>query len=82
MDMKGNCVLKIEFATPAAAKAAHASLKQEEEFKKRSESQVSQVGSFLLIEIKAEDVVALRATANSYLRALQTLESIKLEIDD
>jgi tRNA threonylcarbamoyladenosine modification (KEOPS) complex Pcc1 subunit len=31
----------------------------------------------VMIEIEAQDIVALRATANSYLRALQVFESIK-----
>lgn len=74
--MKGKCRIEVEFDSGADAKAAHDSLKQEEEFKKRSNSKVTASGSLLAVDIEGDDVVALRATANSYLRALQAMESV------
>ncbi len=43
----------------------------------RASSEVSKKGNDLIISIKADDVVALRATANAYLRALQVIEEVK-----
>ncbi|MFA6531224.1 MAG: KEOPS complex subunit Pcc1 [Candidatus Micrarchaeia archaeon] len=74
--IKGKCRIELKFDSEADANAAHAALKQEEEFKKRSDSRVSVSGKSLSVDIDGEDVVALRATANSYLRALQAIESV------
>ena len=74
--MKGKSRMEVKFDSEAGAKAALSALKQEEEFKKRSISKVTAVGSSIIIEVNAEDVVALRATANSYLRALQAMEAV------
>ncbi len=74
--MKGKCSITIEFASERCALAAVAALKQEEEFKKRSDSSISVKGKMFFVSIDADDVVALRATVNSYLRALQAMESV------
>lgn len=76
--MKGKSNVCIEFSSESDALAALTALKQEEEFKKRSNSKVSVNGRCILIEITADDLVALRATLNSYLRLLQTIESINI----
>lgn len=74
--MKGKCSITIEFGSDSDALAALEALKQEEEFKKRSESSINVNDKLLTVDIVADDAVALRATANSYLRVLQAMESI------
>jgi len=74
--MKGESQIKIDFDTEQDAQSALLALKREEEFKKRSVSNISVQGSTLVIDIEAEDIVSLRATVNSYLRYLQVFESI------
>ncbi|MBM3229797.1 hypothetical protein FJZ26_05170 [Candidatus Parvarchaeota archaeon] len=73
------CALEIYLPGAKAAKDACRALAQETEFKKRSLSSISPKGSKLVIRIKADDVVALRATINSYLRLLSVIESIEAE---
>ena len=74
--MKAECKIRIEFDSVREADAVLSALKQEEEFKKRSVSKVNVEGNALSVEIIADDMVALRATANSYLRYLQAINSI------
>jgi tRNA threonylcarbamoyladenosine modification (KEOPS) complex Pcc1 subunit len=74
--------MTVEFASDADAAAALTALKQEEEFKKRSDSSINVQGKSISVDITADDVVALRATANSYLRALQAIQSVNGGNDD
>ncbi len=80
--MKGKCSITIEFPSERDALAAVEALKQEEEFKKRSESFISVNNKSVSVEIRADDSVALRATVNSYLRVLQAIESVNGGNDD
>lgn len=77
--MKCSCEMTVDFASQKDAEAAVVSLKQEEEFKKRSESKVNVRGSSVHVSVVADDVVALRATMNSYLRALQAMSAVDEE---
>ncbi len=52
-------------------------LEKENSSQKRFSSKISMKGGKLTIRIEADDIVALRATVNSYLRYLQTMESVE-----
>lgn len=53
-----------------------AALKKETASGNRFKSRIFMRGQKLIIEIGAEDLVALRAAVNSYLRYLQAIESV------
>ena len=75
--MKSNAELRFYFDTEKKAEAAELALKQEEEFKRRSNSKVIKKGKEIIITVDSEDVVSLRANINAYLRDLQVMEGIK-----
>ena len=74
--MKSKCLMEVEFPDIKAVGAAAKALSHEGKVGARSKSRVTKKKKILAIEIAAGDVVALRATANSYLRALQVFENI------
>lgn len=61
------------------AKNIIAALEKESASSSRFSSRISAKDGKLVIRIEAEDIVALRATVNSYLRYLQTIESVQNE---
>lgn len=69
------CKAEMEVSFPSAREAENAvrSLLQETEFKGRSSSGLSRRGAKLIVQVKAEDPVALRAALNSYLRLISIL---------
>jgi len=69
--------VSIDFKDMKDAKSAHTALTQETEFKKRGESEISLKEKTLTIKIEADDVVALRATLNSYLRLIQVIKGME-----
>ena len=74
--MKSTAELTIEFLSAAQAHAARKAL-DESGFKgDRVRSRVEQKDRRVLIRIEAEDMVALRAMVNSYLRHAQLIEGI------
>ena len=73
---KFSCIINASFERENEAENARRSLAQEAKFKKRSEAGIAREGSILEITIHANDVAALRATANSYLRLLKVLLSV------
>ena len=73
--------LEIEFGSPKQAQHAVKALEQETEFKKRGGSKIAAKGSELHVAIETEDIVALRATLNSYLRLLQIIKGIDKTAD-
>ncbi len=75
-DSKFSCVIMANFDSEKEAENARRSLAQEAKFKKRSVASMARDGSALAITIHADDVSALRATANSYLRLLKVLLSV------
>ncbi len=77
MITKAKAVLSIVFGDEAEAKSAHAALKGEEAFKKRSASHTIQDGKELTITVESEDSVSLRAALNAYLRDLQVVDEIE-----
>ena len=68
--------MSFDFQDENAAGAAVKAISHEGEIGNRSKTRITKKGSILTIEIEAQDVVALRATANACLRALQVFESI------
>ena len=52
----------------------------EGELKKRTLSKISIDGKSVLIDLRATDVVALRASVNGYLRQLQAIEAVEKDI--
>jgi tRNA threonylcarbamoyladenosine modification (KEOPS) complex Pcc1 subunit len=70
-------MLEIEFPDEKAVDAAAEAVSHEGNVGSRATSKVMRRDKSLVVEIEAEDVVALRATANAYLRALQVFESIE-----
>jgi len=75
--MKAECKIEVEFKDQKKLDAALKALSHEGSIGNRSKSEYSRVNNNLKIIIRAEDIVALRATVNAYLRALQTIESIE-----
>lgn len=66
-----DCLFNSENQAKAAAKALGV------ELQKRARSKVSVNGNAIKIEIRANDIVALRAVANAYMRLLQGIESVE-----
>ena len=80
MDLKLKIEIEAEFPDELSAKAAAEGLAHESKIEGRSSAKVSLENKKLTIVITAQDVVSLRASANSYLRTLQAIDGI--EIDD
>lgn len=59
------------------AKSIIAALEKENAENKRFASRIFMRGKNLVIMVEAEDIVALRATVNSYMRYLQTIEGLQ-----
>jgi tRNA threonylcarbamoyladenosine modification (KEOPS) complex Pcc1 subunit len=74
--MIARCVIETVFPDADAAKAALSAVSHEGGVGNRSKVLLSQDGGTLRIDISADDVVALRAAANAFLRALQAFEAI------
>jgi len=71
------CRLEMEFPDEKSRDAAAKALSHEGSVGKRAASKVIKKKKALAVEIEAGDVVALRATANAYLRALQVFEEVQ-----
>ncbi len=76
MDMKISCRIETAFSTEEAAKAALFAISHEKDVGARSTAEAAASGKKLKIDIEADDVVALRASANAYMRALQVFQGI------
>jgi tRNA threonylcarbamoyladenosine modification (KEOPS) complex Pcc1 subunit len=74
--MKARCRLEIEFPDEKSLDAAVSSVEHEGGRTERSVAKVQKAGKKLVLEIEAHDVVALRATANAFLRAFQVFEGV------
>lgn len=74
--MKADLKFIVSFDNAHSAQAALMALEQEKK-SPRSDFLVSCSGNQVLISISAQDATALRATANSSMRVLQTIESIE-----
>jgi len=75
--MKARCSMEFAFPDEKRAEAAAKAVSHEGGVGNRSTVRTTRKGSALVLEIDAQDVVALRATANAYLRALQVFEGVE-----
>lgn len=74
--MKGSLEIKVLFPDEKAAKDAKTALEKETNTNKRFSSEIKIEKKQLIITVDAEDMVALRATSNSFLRYLQVIEKL------
>jgi len=72
---RARCELQVLFADAKEAADAAALVKREAAFKKRGTAKVSIKNRALTIEIKADDLAAMRAMLNTYMRTLQVAEA-------
>jgi len=77
--MKAKCSMEFAFPDDKRAEAAAKAVSHEGDVGNRSTVKITRKGSTLTLEIDAKDVVALRATANAFLRALQVFEGVAKE---
>ncbi len=75
--MKMKSSLEIEFLDEKTAKAAEKAVAHEGMVGQRSYAEVKRKGRKLTISINADDVVAMRATVNSFMREFQIFESLE-----
>ncbi|MFN7991152.1 MAG: KEOPS complex subunit Pcc1 [Candidatus Micrarchaeia archaeon] len=75
--MKARCLAEIVFPHVDGADAAIKAVSHEGDVGDRSSVRMTKDGRTLKLEIVAEDVVALRATLNACLRAVQVFEGIE-----
>ena len=64
------------FENAQKAKNAHSALLCEQEEKKRCKITLGQTGKKVIVDIIAQDLVALRACANSIMRLAQTINNV------
>ncbi|MBI5228167.1 hypothetical protein HY988_06265 [Candidatus Micrarchaeota archaeon] len=81
MGLKLNASIECVFDDEESARAAAKAVSHEGKISNRAEIKVSEKGKILNIYIQANDVVALRASANAYLRALSVFSGIE-ELSD
>lgn len=74
--MRARCSMEFTFPDRDTAEAAAKAVSHEGGAGGRSRARLSHRGSTLVLDIEADDVVALRAAANAFLRALQVFEAI------
>jgi len=77
--MKARCSMEFVFPDENRADAAATAVSHEGDVGDRSTVKITRKGAVLALEIDAKDVVALRATANAFLRALQVFEGVVKE---
>ena len=75
--MKAACRFVIEFPDDRSLEAARIAISHEGGLSGRAKTSVEGKGRRLEIVIEAADVVALRASANAFLRAIQVIEGIE-----
>jgi len=79
--VSGEATLRLNFSSPASAKAAYHALLQEADFSHRGGSRVSLEGRSVIVEISADDPVSLRASINSYLRLMHIIKTVEQDTD-
>lgn len=77
--MKAKCSMEFFFPDAGRADAAAKAVSHEGDVGNRSTVKITRNGASLVLDVEAQDVVALRATANAFLRALQVFEGVKEE---
>ncbi len=76
--MKARCRMEIEFPDPEAAAK---SVTHEGGLSERSSAKIEISGKKLILTVEAQDVVAMRASVNAYMRAFQVFEGIEEKSD-
>lgn len=71
------CSMEFEFPDRKTLDAAVNAISHEGSVGSRSRSRVREKDNILYIDIEAADVVAMRATANAFLRALQVIDEVR-----
>ena len=79
---KANCTITVHFAGAKEARDAGALVERETAFKKRGSARVSIKSSALTIEIDADDLPAMRAMLNTYLRTLQVADAVVRVVEE
>jgi tRNA threonylcarbamoyladenosine modification (KEOPS) complex Pcc1 subunit len=69
--------MEFEFPDRKTLEAAKKSLSHEGNVSNRAGTRISEKNNKLQLDIEANDVVALRATANAFLRALQVIDEVR-----
>ncbi|MFH0884284.1 MAG: KEOPS complex subunit Pcc1 [Candidatus Micrarchaeota archaeon] len=77
--VKARCSIEVAFPDGKAAQAARASVSHEGDVGNRSKTNIEIKGNTLTLGIEADDIVALRATVNAFLRAFQVFEGVEKE---
>lgn len=75
MSMKS--IIEVKFPDEKSAKSAVKALSHEGLAGSRSRSEVKRKGKTILVLINADDVVAMRATMNAFMREFQVFESLE-----
>lgn len=76
--MRASCLLVVGFSDDKSLEAAYKAVSHEADVSGgRSTIRISKRNRALRLDIRGQDIVALRAAANSCLRALQVFESIE-----
>ena len=70
-------MIEVDFPDEKALDSAVKALSHEGSIGTRAKSRVMKKEGSLAVAIEAEDVVALRATANAYLRVLNVIENVE-----
>lgn len=70
--------MEIPFKSGKEAENAYKALIQETEFRKRSTTTITVKKSSLIIKVESNELSALRATVNSYMRLLKLMNDILL----
>ena len=75
MTMKSS--IEVEFSDEKSARAAEKAISHEGLKGSRSRSEVKRKGRKINVKIDADDVVAMRATMNAFMREFQVFESLE-----
>lgn len=75
--MECGCKIHVAFPDEKRLDAAAQALSHEGGLSKRSSARTERNGRTLTISIEAKDIIALRATTNAFLRAVQAFEGVE-----
>ncbi len=79
--VSGSASITLNFGNEHSAKSAYHSLLQEADFSHRGSSKVKLADKSVIIEIRADDPVSLRASINSYLRLAHIIKTIEQDTE-
>jgi len=75
--LRSESIISIEFPDGDSARAAEKALTHEGAVGSRTKSKVKRNGKKIEVTILAEDIVAMRATINAFMREFQVFENIE-----